>query len=66
MNLPNFIVSFPLLLDISGNMCIVTVCYPVCDVINFKFFLSFFIKPFSYMRTNLEQKLKYLKNEMSF
>ena len=25
-----------LLLEISGNMCIVIVCYPVCDVVNFE------------------------------
>ena len=31
INWPNFIVSFPLLLEIYGNMCIVMVCYPVCD-----------------------------------
>ena len=27
-------------------MCIVIVCYPVCDVINFEIYLSFLIKSF--------------------
>ena len=47
-------------------MCIVIVFYPVCDVINLEIYLSFLIKPFSYMTKNSEEKLKYLKNEKSF
>ena len=34
-NWPNFFLWLSLLLEISGNMCIVIICYPVCDVINF-------------------------------
>ena len=32
----NFIPWFPLLLKILWNMCIVIICCPVCDVINFE------------------------------
>ena len=46
-------------------MCIVITCYLFFDVINFVIGLSFLIKPFSYMTKNLEQKLKYLKNQSS-
>ena len=31
---PNFIVSLSLLLEISGNMSIAIVCYPVCDIVS--------------------------------
>ena len=41
-----------------GNMCIVIVCYPVCDVMNFEINRGFPIKPFSYLTKNSEQKLK--------
>ena len=47
-------------------MCIVIVCYPVCDVMNFEINRDFPIKPFSYLTKNSEQKLKWLKNERSF
>ena len=67
-----------LILKISGNVCIVIVCYPVCDVMNsevylfylilksFYFDLIFLTKPISYMIKNSEQKFKYLKNKKSF
>ena len=45
----NFILWLPLLLEISGNICLVFVYYPVCDVVNFEINLSFFVKLFSYM-----------------
>ena len=66
VNWQNIIVWLPLLFEISGNMWIVIVCYPVCDVINFEIYLSFLTKPFSYMTKYSEQKFKYLKNEKSF
>ena len=44
-------------------MCIVIVCYPVCDIMHFEIYLSFFIKPFFNTAKSSEQKLKYLKNE---
>ena len=69
INWPNFIVflSFsnliPLLLEISGIMCIVIICFPVCDIMNFEFFFSFFKKLFSYVTKKSEQKFEYLKNK---
>ena len=59
---PNFIVWLLLPIEISDNMCIVSVSYPVFVVKNFEIYLCFLIM-FSYMTTNLEQILKYLKNE---
>ena len=38
INSPNFFVWLPLLLEISGNMCLAIVCYPVCNV---RFFLKY-------------------------
>ena len=46
MNWPNFIVPFPLLRDMLGNMRIMIVCQPVCDLMNFEINLIFLIKPF--------------------
>ena len=48
--------GFSLLLDILGNMCIVTICYSLCDVTNFEAKLSFFIKPFSYKTSKVRTK----------
>ena len=62
---PNFILWLSLLLEISGNMCIVIACYPVCDIMSFKIYLSFLIKPFFCMGKKSEQKFKYLKNGKS-
>ena len=62
---PNLITWLPLLLKILGNMCIVIIYFPVCDVINFEIGLSFLIKLFPHM-TNKGQRIKYLKNEKSF
>ena len=33
---PNFITWFSLLCELLGNVCIVIVCWPGCDVINFE------------------------------
>ena len=50
---PNFFVWLPLFLEISDNMCVAIVCYPVCDIINFEIYVSitsqkikFYIKDF--------------------
>ena len=43
LNSSDFIVSLPLLYEISGNECIVIVCYAVFDVINFEIYLLSFI-----------------------
>ena len=42
VNRPNLIVSLPLILEILGNMCIVIICFPVYDIINFRFFIKSF------------------------
>ena len=34
INWPNFIVALPLLFEILGNISIVIICFPDCDVIN--------------------------------
>ena len=46
INWPNFIPWLSSFLKILGNMYIVIIWYPVCDVINLKINLSFLIKPF--------------------
>ena len=66
VNWPNFIVWLPLLLEISGYMCIAIVCSQDCGFINFKINLIFLIKTFLYMTKKSRQKLKYLENEKSF
>ena len=45
-------ISLPLLLEISGNMCMVIIWFPVGGIIDFEINLSFLIWLFSYM-TNL-------------
>ena len=66
INRPSSIASLPLLLQILGNMCIVIIFCPVCDVINFEINHSFFIKPFFYITKKSGQKCKHLKNKKSF
>ena len=56
----------PLIFELLGNMYIAIICGPVCDVINFKAYLSFLIKPISYMPKISRQNFKYLKNEKIF
>ena len=53
INWPNFFVWMPLFFEISDNMCVAIVCYPVCDIINFEIYVSitsqkikFYIKDF--------------------
>ena len=46
---PNLIVWLSLLFKILGDMCIVILCFPACDVINFEIDLTFLTKPFFYM-----------------
>ena len=58
MKQPNFIAGLPLLLKISGNMCIVMICSSVFDLINFEINLSFPIKPFYYMTKKIGKKYK--------
>ena len=46
--------------------CIVIICCPLCDVINFEINLSFHIKLFFYITKESGHKFKYLKNGKSF
>ena len=36
-----------------GNMCIVIICYPVCNVMNLEFNFRFLIKPFFHKNLNV-------------
>ena len=64
INWPNFIAWLTLRLEILGNMCIVIICCPLCNAINFEINLSFFVKPSSYMTKKAMTKIKYLKTEL--
>ena len=66
INWTNVISWLPLLLEILSNMCIVIICCPVCDVINFGITFHLRTKPLFYITTKSRQKCKYLKNEKSF
>ena len=55
-----------LLLETLSNMCVVLICYPVCDAINFEIYNSFFINPFFNLIKKSRRKCKYLKKEKSF
>ena len=57
INWQNFIAWLPLLFDITGNVFIVVVYIPACDVINFETFLSFLIKPFAYITKKVKIKM---------
>ena len=63
INWPNFIARLPLLLEILVNICIAIVCYPSCDVIDFKIDFIFLVKPFSCKTKTSKQKFKYLEKE---
>ena len=66
INWANFIVWLHLRLQILGNMCIVIISCPVCDVINFEIKLNFLIKSFSYIAKKSGWKLIFLENKKSF
>ena len=70
INWPDFIVWFPLLLEILGNMYIAIACFPDCDVINldikFTLIRIILIKPFFYMAKKSREKCKYLERKISF
>ena len=54
INWPTFIVWLSLFLEISGNMCIVIACWPVCDVVCGSW-------PFTNEEMNQKTKNRYLK-----
>ena len=57
INLSNFIVLLPLLLESLSIMCIVIIYFPVCGVTNIEINLRFLIKPFSYMAEKVRTKI---------
>ena len=66
INSPNLIDWLSLLLEILGNMCIATVCFPGFDIIKFEINLTFLIRLLVKMTKKSRQKFKYLENEKSF
>ena len=55
-----------LLLEILGHICILIICCPVFDVINFEIKLSFFRKSFFYITKKSAQKYKYPITKRAF
>ena len=53
----NFIVWLPLLFEVSGKVIIAIVSVPTCDTIAFEIYLSFLIKPFSYITKKINIKM---------
>ena len=66
MNDLNFIVLLSLLLEILGNMCIVIISFPACDIKNFEINLSFLRSCFATGLKKLGHKFNYLENKNSF
>ena len=66
INWPSFIVWLLLLIVILGTMCIVIICCPVCDVINFKINHSFLVKPFFYITKKSEQTVNISETKRAF
>ena len=66
INLPNFIVWLPLLLEIFCNMCIAVVCFNCLWRHKFWNQPMSLIKPFFYMTKKSRKKLKYLEKDKSF
>ena len=66
INCPNPIAWLLLLLGILGNMCIVMICCPVCDVTDFEINDNFRIKPVFYITKKSGQKCNHLKTKKSF
>ena len=58
INWPNFIVRWPLLLEILGNKRITIACLPGCVVIKFEINLIFLIKLFCCITKRSRQKVK--------
>ena len=58
INWSNFIVWLLLLLEIFGNMCMVIVCFPGCDVMNFEINLILLINILIILRKKRVLKVK--------
>ena len=65
-NWPNFLLWLPLLFEVLDNLCIVIICFPVFDVINFEIYHNFLIKLFSYVTKKSGQKFKYIEDDKIF
>ena len=63
INWLNFIVWLRFPLEVSDNMCIALVCFPVCDVINFEMNLMVLIKPIFLHDQKIKTKCKYPKTK---
>ena len=53
----NLIAWLLLLREMFGRICIINVCWPDCDVINFEITLIFLIKPFFLHDQNTNKKI---------
>ena len=53
----NFIVCLSLRHEILGNVCIVMIFFPVCDVMNFQINFKFLVKPFFYLTEKVITKI---------
>ena len=54
------------LFEILYNTCIMIICCPVYDVINFEIYLSFLIEPFLYIIKRQKVKIKILMHLLPF
>ena len=63
INWPNLIVWLPLLIEVLGNICIVSICFPVCGVIDFEINLAFLSSHFPRWPKKSGQKFKYLRTK---
>ena len=54
---PNLIAWLPLLLEILGNMYIIVICCPVCDILSFEINHSFLIKLFFYITKSQDKNV---------
>ena len=57
---------FQIFLHVFLQVCIIIICYPVCDALSFEINYTFLVKPFFYITKTSGQKCKYLKNEKGF
>ena len=66
INWPSFIAWFLLLLEMWGNICIVSICCPVYHVTNFEINRSFDIKPFFYITKKSGQNENISRTKKAF
>ena len=66
INWPEIIAWQFLLHQILCNMCIVIICFPVDDFMNFEINFSFLIKPFSCMTKKVNKNLNILRTKRAY